>query len=229
MSGQGADERRIAQLLRARGVGPDATLPPPPPPPDDWWDRLYDDRQARPDGPRPAAPRLPDWRKGKLADLRGPDPDSPDTPAKPTRKPDADEPEDDVEPDGEWADLDDEPEAAPPTVRRPQSSRQANRRAAHAAYLGLPGRTRWFLYTGSAAAAGYVVGLVPLMNGWIASCGHDTSPRAALILGLGIATAAAVLIDQRTRRWWGPLPWLCRIPLASAVLALLLYAPGATS
>lgn len=220
---QGADERRIRQLLRARGVGPDATLPPPPPPPDDWWDRLYADSHTRPDSPPPVAPRLPDWRKGKTADLRGPDPDRRDKAAKPVPAAPADDDQDEPDEDEGWADVDDKPDAPVAPGRRP---RPAARKQAHTAYLGLPARSRAALYTGTAAAAGYALGLVPLMNGWITNCGNDTSPKSAVILGVVLTTACGVLIDHSTRNWWGPLPWLCRIPLASAILALCLYAPG---
>lgn len=70
MNGQGADEMRIAQLLRIRGIGPDAPVQPqpdavtaaaaaanahsdaaqpqpqPPVPTKDWWDALYADDHA---------------------------------------------------------------------------------------------------------------------------------------------------------------------------------------
>ena len=49
---QGADERRIRQLLRRQGVGPDAepqpTIPAPRDP--DWLDRLYADDETKPAG-----------------------------------------------------------------------------------------------------------------------------------------------------------------------------------
>lgn len=218
---QGADERRIRHLLAARGVG---YAPQKPPPVAGWWDDLYDDAHDdhhRPDRPPRAAPRLPDWRRGQTADLRGPDPDRPDEPAEPQKTPPtAAEAADDG-----WEDVD-EPEEASTAAHKP---RRAAARRIHTEYLDLPRRTRWLLYTGSAAGAGYWVGLVPLMNGWITACGDDTSPKAAIILGLGVITAAGVLVDRRTRSWWGPLPWLCRIPLASGLLALALYAPGVSS
>jgi hypothetical protein len=221
MGTEGADERRVRQLLTARGV---SYAPQQPPPPAagrdrDWLDDILDETR-----PPAAAPRLPDWRTGQTADLRGPDPDRPDKPTKHAPRPAVDDDQDEDDEDG-WDDVPDEPAKPPATGRR--GHRPAAQRL-HADYLDLPRRTRWVLYSGASAATGYAIGLVPLMEGWIVDCGHDTSPKAAVLLGLGIATAAGILIDHRTRHWWGPLPWLCRIPLASALLALALYAPGVT-
>jgi hypothetical protein len=231
---QGADERRIRRLLTARGVSY-ADPPPAPPrpvpspaPAGDWWDRLYDDahpdHHTDPTAPAapPAAPRLPNWRKGETtADLHGDDPDN---------DPDDSSQDDDPDGDTEWDDIPDTPADKQPPPRRPARARRpapANR--ATQAYAELPGRTRWLLYNGIAAAGGYWLGLVPLMESWLNDCGHDNGPTAAIILGVGLIGTVGVLIDRRTRDWWGPLPELCRIPLASAVLALLLYAPGAAS
>lgn len=217
MTGPGADERRIRHLLTTRGVG---YAPQKPPPPTGWWDALYDDAHTdhhpSPDTPHAPAPRLPDWRKGETSDLRGDDPDRPDEPAPAAKTtPAAVEPDED---DQQWTDID-EPAPTP----RPGAARRA-----HAAYLDLPGRLQTAIYTGTAAAGGYTLGLVPLFESWITNCGTDTSTTAALILGSALVIATGTLIDRRTRHWWGPLPWLCRIPLASALLALALYAPGAT-
>jgi hypothetical protein len=107
-----ADELRIRELLRRRGVGPDAypatnasSAAPSTPGPttaDDWWDRLYDgDGQAladpHPDNapdPRPDAAPTPDGAArspsgGRLPDWRTGQtidlsPPAPDTPAPPT-------------------------------------------------------------------------------------------------------------------------------------------------
>lgn len=224
----GADEARVRHLLAERGV---SYAPQTPPPASGWWDALYDDdhddHHHGPDQPPAAAPRLPDWRKGETADLHGPDPDPPDSnPPVLAKEPVDDEPEE-PDTDDDWQDTDEPDPAQLPPTHRPRAATTARR--AHTAYLELPARTRALLYTGSAAAAGYALGLVPLIHSWIAACGRDTSPTAALILGGGIVLTCGVAIDRRTRGWWGPLPWLCRIPLASALLALALYAPGATS
>ncbi|MEC3994015.1 hypothetical protein VSR01_10840 [Actinacidiphila sp. DG2A-62] len=231
MTGPGGDERRIRQLLRARGVG---YAPQEPPPAAGWWDELYDDahddHHPGPDGPPPVAPRLPDWRKGAtvdLADLGGPDPERPDTAPEPEKQP-ADEAveDDDAGETGEWADVDEPDDTERPAPARGRRTPAARR--AHAAYLELPARARAALYTGTAAGAGYWAGLAPLMQGWITDCGRHNGTTAGVVLGAGLVLACGVLIDRRTRGWWGPLPWLCRIPLASALLALLLYAPGAS-
>lgn len=228
MTGIGGDERRVRQLLRARGVG---YAPQAPPPAAGWWDALYDDDHQdhhRPETPPPAAPRLPDWRKRETADLGGDRPDAePEPPEKPTAAPAVDDEEHEGEEREEWEDVD-EPEPQPAPTRTHPRRAPAGQRAQQA-YAELPTRARAALYTGTAAGAGYWIGLAPLMQGWIAGCGRDNGPTAGVILGVGLILACGVLIDRRTRGWWGPLPWLCRIPLASALLALLLYAPGAAS
>lgn len=91
----GADERRVQHELHRRGV---AFAPQPPAAPtkaatltapgnDSWWHDLYtqgaadthpDTVRTAPDRARIGGGRLPDWRKGETADLRGHDPDPPD-------------------------------------------------------------------------------------------------------------------------------------------------------
>jgi hypothetical protein len=81
-------------------------------------------------------------------------------------------------------------------------------------------------YNAGAAGAGWYLGLGPTISGWIADCGRHYSISAALILGGGICLGIAVLWDSRTQHWYRPLRWLARIPLATAVTALALYAPA---
>lgn len=222
---QGADERRIRHLLAARGVG---YAPQKPPPVAGWWDDLYDDAHDdhhSPDRPPRAAPRLPDWRRGQTVDLRGPDPDEPQDSLKEPAA-DLDAKTDGDEPDN-WEDVPDTHDPAAHPTPRARPGRAAARRA-QATYADLAPRTRWLLYNGTAASAGWGLGAVPLMSGWITACGHDTSTTGALALAVGLIATAGALIDRRTRHWWPPLAWACRIPLASALLALALYAPGAT-
>lgn len=210
----GADERR-ARLNLLRALDGSRVTPAPPPPAGegkrtrDWLDEILDDRPA----PPPAAPRLPNWRTREPLLDTGPQP--------------ADEPKLDADEDAlgdetvdGWEDVDE-----PAPARRPLTP--AARRA-HAAYAGMPARVRVVAYTGSAAGLGWALGLEPLFSRWITACGHDTSTGGALALGAGLITVTAVLIDRRTRGWWPPLAWACRIPLASALLAVALYAPGAT-
>lgn len=217
----GADERRIRSLLDRRGVSY-APQPEPPtvgerPRERDWLDDILN---ARPEpAPAPAAaPRLPDWRRGQTADLTKL-PATDETPQL------ADEPDDDEPEPEDWENEKPKPTAKPTPARRPNAAA----RRAQTVYEQVPARTRALLYTGAAAAAGYSLGLPQLFETWINACGNDTSTGGAVALGAGLVLASGVLIDRRTRAWWGPLPWLCRIPLASAILALLLYAPGATS
>ncbi|MFC5144273.1 hypothetical protein [Streptomyces aureoversilis] len=89
-------------------------------------------------------------------------------------------------------------------------------------------RTRAALYNLTAAGTGYGLGLAPLISHAITAVGH-TSISGALTLGCGTCLATAHFWDRRTRHWWPGLAWVARIPLASAVLALALYAPATTT
>lgn len=82
------------------------------------------------------------------------------------------------------------------------------------------------LYNLSAAGVGYVYGPTRMIGGWIESCGRSTSIGGALVLGGAICLGTAVMWDCRTRHWYRPLAWIARIPLASAITALALYAPA---
>ncbi len=87
--------------------------------------------------------------------------------------------------------------------------------------------TRRLIYNVSAAGVGWWCGLAPEIRGWIEDCGRSTSIGGALTLGGGICLGLAVFWDSRTRHWQpGPLAWVARIPLASAITALALYAPA---
>lgn len=87
--------------------------------------------------------------------------------------------------------------------------------------------TKRLLYNVSAAGAGWYLGLGPTIGGWIESCGRETSIGGALVLGGVICLGIAAFWDSRTRHWKpAPLAWITRIPLASAITALALYAPA---
>lgn len=193
----GADERRArALLIRALERPTPPPVPPVPPRPDDWWGRLYDEQQDD-----HAGTKVPKQRRKATARPAVP---APETPV--------------------WEDEDGDDETTPAARRR--TAHSPGRRI-HAAYLDLAPRTRVLLYNGSAAALGWGLGLLSLFEQWITACQYDTGHiSAALTLGAGITLTCGVLIDRRTRHWWGPLPWLCRIPTATAVLAVALYAPA---
>ncbi|WP_371631854.1 hypothetical protein OG892_39735 [Streptomyces sp. NBC_00341] len=86
--------------------------------------------------------------------------------------------------------------------------------------------TRRLLVNAGAAGAGYGLGLVPLLGGWIDECGRMTSISGALVLGGGICLVVAHVWDRRTRHWHPALELVARIPLMSAITALALYAPA---
>ena len=88
--------------------------------------------------------------------------------------------------------------------------------------------TRRLLYNATAAGAGWGLGLYGQFADVLADCGA-TSIGGALVLGVGSTALIAHVWDRRTRHWQpGLLAWCARIPLATAVLALALWAPAAT-
>lgn len=87
--------------------------------------------------------------------------------------------------------------------------------------------SRRFLYNASAAGAGWALGLYHQLASAIADCGKTTSIAGALVLGIGMCLLIAHVWDRRTRHWWPGIAWCARIPLATALLALALYAPAA--
>lgn len=86
--------------------------------------------------------------------------------------------------------------------------------------------TRRLLANAGAAGAGYVLGLTPMFGTWIEECGRTTSIGGALFLGGSMCLAIGHFWDRRTRHWYPGLAWAARIPLASAITALALYAPA---
>ncbi|QKV70008.1 hypothetical protein HUT13_15420 [Streptomyces harbinensis] len=212
----------------------------------DWWDRLYDDgADTTTTAPAAGAPateprivvdgggagRMPDWRTGQHADLSAPAAD------------DDDQDDDRGEPGfqvggGGVLELGEGIEQVPAPggaateadVDGGQQDASARRPMERWSDIGadLKPRTRVLLYNGAAAGVGYLPGGVSLVTGWMQDCGEEYSITAALILGLLIVTGTAVL-DWRLRAWFQPFRFVVRIPLASAVLALGLYAPAASN
>ncbi|MFB6710642.1 MULTISPECIES: hypothetical protein [Bacteria] len=84
--------------------------------------------------------------------------------------------------------------------------------------------TRRLIANGAAVAAGW-----PLCSWWgdqLYAIGTETSISGALVAGTVLCLVVAHVWDRRTRHWWWGLAWLARIPLASVVTALALYAPA---
>ncbi|MFI1532783.1 hypothetical protein [Streptomyces griseus] len=82
------------------------------------------------------------------------------------------------------------------------------------------------LANAGAAGAGYVLGLTPMFGAWIEETGRTTSIGGALFLGCSMCLVIGHFWDRRTRHWDSGLAWAARIPLASAITALALYAPA---
>lgn len=195
---------------------------------DDWWDRLYaDDTSTRRPQARPvskATTRLPDWWEAK-PDLTIP---ADDTEAETEGQDEGaeEEPDDNSEPEG-----DDSVQADDPTSKNGWFVRKTGYWPTPTlpnvpARPALSDGTKRLLYNASAAGAGYYLGLTPTIGDLIESCGQETSIGGALVLGAGICLGIAVMWDSRTRHWYRPLAWAARIPLASALTALALYAPA---
>jgi hypothetical protein len=190
----GADELRLRELLRQRGVGPDAELPPMPPgPPPSGFDPGPDPDPA----PEPRA-----WWSHTRSEApveKGPEAEEQDRPR-------AFEPQP-----GYW-----------PRPHVPDAVHQRLERAEAAISPG----TRRLLYNASAAAAGWGLGLYHAFASALADCGTSYSIGGALVLGAGGSLLIAHVWDRRTRHWWPGIAWAARIPLATAILALALWAPA---
>lgn len=202
---------------------------------DDWWDRLYaDDTSTSSPQARPvskAQTRLPSWWEAKT-DLTTPAEDQDEAEDQGQEEGNdeeesTEEPDDDPEPksdDEDQAVVDATPKSSwfirqtgywptPTPTRLPAKPALSN-------------GTKRLLYNTSAAGTGYYLGLAPTIGDLIESCGQETSIGGALVLGAGICLGIAAMWDCRTRHWYRPLAWTARIPLASALTALALYAPA---
>lgn len=143
-------------------------------------------------------------------------------------KPDAPIVEDEPEPEAEEEQPDRPPVFAPEPGYwpRPHMPAVITNVPARAEAAISPG-TRRFLYNATAAGAGWMLGLYSKFAWALDDCGHQEGADAALILGVGGAALIAHVWDRRTRHWWPGIAWCARIPLATALLALALWAPAA--
>ncbi|WP_200308214.1 hypothetical protein [Streptomyces adelaidensis] len=124
------------------------------------------------------------------------------------------------------------PDRAPAFAPQPDYYPQPHMPAAltHApgrAQAALSHGTRRFLYNASAAGVGWSLGLYDQFASVIADCGRS-SIGGAIVLGVGATLLIAHVWDRRTRHWWPGIAWGARIPLATAVVALALWAPAAS-
>lgn len=171
-------------------------------PEEDWWFALYGDRSAP--GKSPAS---------KIAPPRVHSPD------------------DDSE---AWEEITDPTDPATAEARvgvvRKGGQQALGWAQGHADLVQhLERRMRWVISTAAAAGIGWGVGFEQMCRACLNSCQHDTGSQvAASIVGAALVALGA-WGAYRARRWWPPLAWTCRIPFASALLALCLYAPGAAS
>ncbi|MGW2866432.1 hypothetical protein [Streptomyces sp. NPDC001205] len=201
---------------------------------EDWWERLYAEAEVTEPvhQPQPVAPvrtgRLRDWWQR---------PDGTELDHGQDQAADA-EPEG-VEVEAPLLDdheLDDNPELSPEAEAEPAGSRWFRtqtgyypKRPALPARPAISPGTRRLVFNATAAGAGYWLGLTPRILAWIETCGTATSIGGALVLGAGICLGIAHFWDRRTRHWMVGLSWAARIPLMSAITALALYAPAAST
>lgn len=190
--------------------------------------------------------RLPDWWAPKPKNLPGTDSDGVTDQVGPTKEPgvslakadETDEEEVKEETEEEENSEEDQPDDDP---ERDDDAQPANSRkwfTPQEDYWPKPSMpnlpvptalspgTKRLIYNVSAAGAGYAWGPTRMIGHWIELCGKETSIGGALVLGASICLLIAALWDRRTRHWYWLLAWVARIPLASAVTALALYAPG---
>jgi hypothetical protein len=94
-------------------------------------------------------------------------------------------------------------------------------------------RARAAAYSISAALAGFAPALLGagwnlpgVVRGWLDGIAAEASIGAALLIGAALAGIVWAAWDRRTRNLPGWLAWTCRIPLASIVAGVLLWAPA---
>jgi hypothetical protein len=180
-----------------------------------------DDDPAVPVPPKPTRPPR-DWLDDILDDNAAPATVEPD-----------DEPEPEPEPAEETDRGEEEQEDKPPAFKskpgywpRPHLP-TAITHAPDQAAAAISHSTRRLLYNASAAGAGWGLGLYQPLAHALEDCG-TSSIGGALVLGIGGTALIAHTWDRRTRHWWPGIAWIARIPLATAVLALALWAPAAS-
>ncbi|MER7395471.1 hypothetical protein ABT381_08140 [Streptomyces sp. NPDC000151] len=199
---------------------------------DDWWDRLYaDEDQVPAEDPAPLrvavpADRLPDWWADKPVHL-GPEEDTEPEPEDTDPDEVDEEPEELEETHGQEHDADgSDGIAAPVPAPKAPAADSFWRGWAPAGAVGMqllhPSRGRRLIYNASAAALGWGLHLDDPVQQLVAYVGREFSDTAVLILSAALVVAVGVLIDHKTRHWWPPLAWICRIPLATTLLALAL-------
>lgn len=193
MSGPGADELRVRQLLIKQGVGPDATpadAPPKRPVRErDWLDDILDEPAVRPAGETKPKPR-----KAK-------DPDEetePDTD-------DSEEEQEDAKPPA-W-----DPVAVADRIAAAYRERPAGERLKHAAEVVVHSRARFgqLIYTATGVLAAWRIGLTPwllhhtadapigvpvgiLGIGWLVNRRLDPGPLLIAWTGRAIYTATVI-------------------------------------
>jgi hypothetical protein len=195
---RGPDEIRIRNIMRTKGIGPDAASVSPPKPvarPRDWLDDLLDTDATteQPQAPAKAAPAVETTKPKKPA------PKQKKRKPKRRRRPQPHQPRSAFD-------------------TRPPSPRQSLVEA----WDQVPYRLKWLTYHASAAALGWTIGLVgwvTYVTAWIARTGL-AGPQAILWYAVGALT---LLLHHRTRRWWPPVAWLAAVPAASTVVGVLLY------
>ncbi|MGW5736993.1 MULTISPECIES: hypothetical protein [Streptomyces] len=235
----GPDELRVREILRTRGVGPDAPAPDQPATapaghraapaedPDGWWDRLYVDEQPTPAGR--TAPRLPDWWRKKPEHLP--------PPAEPAEQ----QEEDDGEPEAEEEpEADDETDTRQrPHLRIAKSSqakgkRKTDRHPAVAdprkslldALDSVQPRVRRLISNLAAGGVGWSLGWVAFAQdvcAWVHSH-HPADPQSIFWYVVGLCCLS---LYRRSRGWAWPASWCASVPAVSAVAGVLLYAPTA--
>lgn len=167
-----------------------------------WWDRLYAENQEQlPEGATEGADerRISWWMTQRLAKDEPPPAPAPVTVDHPDLP-------------GLRITIEQPPAPAAPTrLRRRDRTREV----------------MWLAYHGGAALTGYALQLGPLMSDAI----HAAGPRGGLSLGVGLVAVTGILAAGG-RSLAIPAPfrpvvvWCAHIPLATAALALLLFAPG---
>ncbi|WP_367137041.1 MULTISPECIES: hypothetical protein [Streptomyces] len=120
-------------------------------------------------------------------------------------------------------DDDQEPESEPQHQRRYEPAHSS---VVHETWHALQPVTRGLLYNGAAAWIGWELRIFggKSLGVWelhfFESAGRETSITTATVVALIVTGVVGWKIDRPTRHWFPPLAWLCRVPLATTVVAL---------
>ncbi|MFE9127074.1 hypothetical protein ACFYOF_16915 [Streptomyces sp. NPDC007148] len=214
----GADELRVAKLLKQRGVGPDAEQPVIPPIPKqrprDWLDNILDGNAT---SAAELAPELVEEPAEAPGD-EDPEPAPERNAKKEGRKPGKGKGR------ARKRRRRRKQPAGPDVARSAWDTKPSDpRKALVDAWSGVPYRLKWLGCHLAAAGVGWRIGLVDWATSTAAwyGAGHWTSPSAFVIYVFGVCAIALYRVGRKRGLWL--VTCAAAIPVSSVVVGVLLY------